>query len=461
MPRGVHGDSPGNSTSLVRVRLLGLFSIGLGEREAGPWQRPSAKRICELVFVSPGYRVGREAACVVLFANLGPAEASNSLSRALSLAHAALLPLGAEAARLLSANRTHIWVPQEIYVEVDLARHEAALRAAFDMAAGPYATASSLRRSKKTACCWRTSPTGIGPSAPGRPSRPPGKGRGCSLHAMFPRLGPLAAGRGRRSLAGLPGRKPGVPRGGFGLHAAARGSRQPPGSPEHVRKLPAGPGGTRSARFASARRSSAGHRRRRVGSDCRGCGAPHRTALPRLSKQERRLVHFFAEFSGPLGMRRGIDPEDLRDFVGGALAGVIAELEGLGGTVTSVYGAGLAALFGAPETHEDDPERAVRAAFRALSVSGTCGRATGAEVLSLRIGIETGLAVVGASGPVWARLRGGRGSRNHGCSAPVSGEAGSVSWALPLAQPRRQCSSGCLQRKFPRRRPLSRWSPPI
>ena len=128
-------------------------------------------------------------------------------------------------------------------------------------------------------------------------------------------------------------------------------------------------------------------------------GALSRTALPRLSKQERRLVSvLFAEFSGPLGMSRGIDPEDLRERVGGALAGVIAEVEGLGGTVTSVSGAGLAALFGAPETHEDDPERAVRAAFRALSVSGTRGRATGAEVLSLRIGIETGPAVVGPLG---------------------------------------------------------------
>ena len=107
--------------------------------------------------------------------------------------------------------------------------------------------------------------------------------------------------------------------------------------------------------------------------------------------------------------------------------------------MTSVYGAGLAALFGAPETHEDDPERAVRAAFRALSVSGTCGRATGAEVLSLRIGIETGLAVVGA-------LTGS--GLDYGAVGEVvttaavlqsAAKAGSVLGALPLCQPRRQC----------------------
>ena len=72
---------------------------------------------------------------------------------------------------------------------------------------------------------------------------------------------------------------------------------------------------------------------------------------------------------------------------------MIAEVEGLGGTVTSVSGSGLAALFGAPEAREDDPERAVRAAFRAMSA----GRPR-AETPALRIGIETGPAVVGPLG---------------------------------------------------------------
>ena len=74
-------------------------------------------------------------------------------------------------------------------------------------------------------------------------------------------------------------------------------------------------------------------------------------------KEERRLVSvLFAELSGPVGVGVMSDPEDVRQVLGGALAGVIAEVEGLGGTVTSVSGAGLAALFGAPAAHEDDPE---------------------------------------------------------------------------------------------------------
>ena len=109
-------------------------------------------------------------------------------------------------------------------------------------------------------------------------------------------------------------------------------------------------------------------------------------------REERRLVSvFFAEVSAPAGFQ-GIDLEDLRDMVGMFVSQLIAEVERLGGTVTSVSGAGLSALFGAPVSHEDDPERAVRAAYRALSRPG------GLEALSLRVGIETGPAIVGPIG---------------------------------------------------------------
>ena len=68
---------------------------------AGPWARPSAKRLAELVLVSPGRRIGKEAACEALFPNLGPQNAANALRKALSMAKAALSPLGEEADGLL------------------------------------------------------------------------------------------------------------------------------------------------------------------------------------------------------------------------------------------------------------------------------------------------------------------------------------------------------------------------
>ena len=76
----------------------------------------------------------------------------------------------------------------------------------------------------------------------------------------------------------------------------------------------------------------------------------------------------FAELAYPLGVARR-DPEDLREEIGDALVNAISQVgESLGGTVTSVSGSGLAALFGAPDAHEDDPERAVRAGYRIVFV---------------------------------------------------------------------------------------------
>ena len=128
----------------------------------------------------------------------------------------------------------------------------------------------------------------------------------------------------------------------------------------------------------------------------------------------------FAEVVSPPGRDRA-DPEELHEMVGEQLARVIAEVEGLGGTVTSVSGAGLQALFGAPEAHEDDPERAVRAALRALSAPAPGG---GQATPALRMGIETGPAVVGPIGAGPLRVR-GRGSRGTGrCLPPVAGQSG-------------------------------------
>ncbi|HXW79666.1 MAG TPA: AAA family ATPase, partial [Acidimicrobiales bacterium] len=137
-----------------------------------------------------------------------------------------------------------------------------------------------------------------------------------------------------------------------------------------------------------------------------------RAASPAPSRDERRVVSvLFAEVMAVTGAPKE-DPEDLRDLLGDALASAITAVEGLGGTVTSVSGAGLQALFGAPEAHEDDPERAVRAAFRALSTS----IATGAP--PLRIGVETGAAIVGLA-PVEA----GAGSYYRIVGAVVSAAA--------------------------------------
>jgi class 3 adenylate cyclase len=119
-------------------------------------------------------------------------------------------------------------------------------------------------------------------------------------------------------------------------------------------------------------------------------------SAPARLREERKVVSvLFAEVVAPGGPGSRVDPEDLREIVGGALARVITEVEALGGTVTLVSGGGLQALFGAPESHEDDPERAVRAGFRALAAVASFPPT---DAPALRIGIETGPVVVGPVG---------------------------------------------------------------
>ena len=136
MAAGAVRDAEGLGAARVRVTLLGRFAIKLGERSAGPWYRPSAKRVCELVMVSPGRRIGREMARELLFANLAPAASANALSTALSLARVALSPLGDVASGLLRADRAHIWVHEDIPLDIDLVTHEEALRSALSMEPG-------------------------------------------------------------------------------------------------------------------------------------------------------------------------------------------------------------------------------------------------------------------------------------------------------------------------------------
>src|SRR5579864_1127632 len=124
----------GNETrEPLSVRLLGPFSVSYQGRVAGPWPRPSARRLCELVLISPGRRVTRELAGEELFGDLDPRAAARAVSKALSMARAALAGLAEPPPALLAADLTHIWAAPS--VRVDAEEHEAALRAGLAMAA--------------------------------------------------------------------------------------------------------------------------------------------------------------------------------------------------------------------------------------------------------------------------------------------------------------------------------------
>jgi len=111
------------------------------------------------------------------------------------------------------------------------------------------------------------------------------------------------------------------------------------------------------------------------------------TAIPR---EERKVVTvLFADLVGFTSRSERLDPEDVRALLAPYYARLRAELERFGGTVEKFIGDAVMALFGAPVAHEDDPERAVRAA---LAIRDWV--LDQQEDLQLRIAVNTGEALV-------------------------------------------------------------------
>lgn len=128
-----------------------------------------------------------------------------------------------------------------------------------------------------------------------------------------------------------------------------------------------------------------------------------RTATGKFPREERKVVTaLFADVVGSTALGERFDPEDVVEIVGRAVSRMVEVVEEFGGTIKDLAGDGLLALFGAPQAHEDDPERAVRAALRILEVIGAHAaevyRTWDVQGFSVRVGIETGLAVLGAVG---------------------------------------------------------------
>jgi class 3 adenylate cyclase/tetratricopeptide (TPR) repeat protein len=108
-------------------------------------------------------------------------------------------------------------------------------------------------------------------------------------------------------------------------------------------------------------------------------------------REERKVVTaLFADVVGSTELTERLDPEDAREVLGAAVRGMVEAVEAFGGTVKDLAGDGILALFGAPVTHEDDAERAIRAGLRIVDGS--------ASPVAIRVGIDTGLVVLGPIG---------------------------------------------------------------
>ena len=148
----------------------------------------------------------------------------------------------------------------------------------------------------------------------------------------------------------------------------------------------------------------------------------------------------FCDLVGSTGISAQLDAEEWRDLVGAYLDAASAAVTEMGGHVAKKLGDGLMALFGYPLAHENDAERAARAALsiqRALAELNRKNAGTGKPELIARIGLETGPAVLDAA----ARFMATSPTSPRGCRRWPSRAR---SWS------RRGCSArspGCLWRK--------------
>jgi class 3 adenylate cyclase len=110
--------------------------------------------------------------------------------------------------------------------------------------------------------------------------------------------------------------------------------------------------------------------------------------------ERRQLTVMFCDLVGSTALSARFDPEELREEIRAyqnACSGVVARYDGF---VAKFMGDGVLAYFGFPRAHEDDAERAVRAGLE-IEAAVTRLETRGTEPLAVRIGIATGLVVVG------------------------------------------------------------------
>jgi class 3 adenylate cyclase len=136
---------------------------------------------------------------------------------------------------------------------------------------------------------------------------------------------------------------------------------------------------------------------------CGWCGEP----LAGIELEERKTVSaVFCDLVGYTSRTEGWDPEDVKRLVSDYFAGVLPEFERFGGTLLREFGDGLLIVYGWPRSHEDDPERAVRAALASLTAVDRLNASRPDLDLHVHIGVTTGETLVhldegASSGRLW------------------------------------------------------------
>jgi len=118
---------------------------------------------------------------------------------------------------------------------------------------------------------------------------------------------------------------------------------------------------------------------------------------------ERRTVTIlFSDVKGSTAMAENLDPEEVKEIMDGAFEFLIPPVYRYEGTLTQLMGDAILAFFGAPIAHEDDPERAMRAALDIIAgarrYASKLEQERGIKGFNVRVGVNTGLVVVGELG---------------------------------------------------------------
>ena len=113
---------------------------------------------------------------------------------------------------------------------------------------------------------------------------------------------------------------------------------------------------------------------------------------PQDAAERRQVTVMFSDLVGSTALSARMDPEDLREVISAYQKCVAETVQRSGGFVAKYMGDGVLVYFGYPQAHEDDAERAVRAG---LELVGAVSELKAASPLQTRVGIATGLVVVG------------------------------------------------------------------
>jgi class 3 adenylate cyclase/predicted ATPase len=148
--------------------------------------------------------------------------------------------------------------------------------------------------------------------------------------------------------------------------------------------------------------ASVGHRRQMLKAIADLCAEPIAAAeVPApepaagSAAERRQLTVMFCDLAGSTALSARLDPEELREVFAAYHRAVAAVVRRFDGLVAKYMGDGVLAYFGYPRAHEDDAERAVRAGLDIVAAVGELDPPAAIGKLEVRIGIATGLVVVG------------------------------------------------------------------